>query len=145
MGFGSRRPTSVPLLNARHRDARLVWAREHRDWSVDDWERVAWGDESRFRLLNADRSLRIWRQAHEAIDPACQNSNAVFQQDNCTSHNSRLATDWLDEHSSDFSVINWHPRNLDLNRVEHLWDVLEQSVKGHHTQHQRTLLNHGQR
>ncbi|GFX15531.1 integrase catalytic domain-containing protein [Trichonephila clavipes] len=35
-------------------------------------ERVAWSDESRFRLLNADGRLRIWRQAHEAIDPACQ-------------------------------------------------------------------------
>ncbi|GFU57624.1 HTH_Tnp_Tc3_2 domain-containing protein [Trichonephila clavipes] len=30
-GFGSRRPTRVPLLNAHHRAARLAWAREHRD------------------------------------------------------------------------------------------------------------------
>ncbi|GFX20184.1 HTH_Tnp_Tc3_2 domain-containing protein [Trichonephila clavipes] len=28
MDFGSRRPTRVPLLNARHRAARLTWARE---------------------------------------------------------------------------------------------------------------------
>ncbi|GFU39933.1 hypothetical protein TNCV_2531771 [Trichonephila clavipes] len=27
-------------------------------------------DESRFRLLNADGRLRIWRQAHEAMDTA---------------------------------------------------------------------------
>ncbi|GBL86930.1 hypothetical protein AVEN_172034-1 [Araneus ventricosus] len=31
MGFGSRRPTRVPLLNARHRAAHLAWAREHRE------------------------------------------------------------------------------------------------------------------
>ncbi|GFV70423.1 HTH_Tnp_Tc3_2 domain-containing protein [Trichonephila clavipes] len=37
-----------PLLNARHRTARLTWAREHRDWSVEDWTRLAWSDESRF-------------------------------------------------------------------------------------------------
>ncbi|GFT02914.1 HTH_Tnp_Tc3_2 domain-containing protein [Trichonephila clavipes] len=72
MGFGSRRPTRVPLLSARHRDTRLGWAREHRGWSVEDWERVAWSDESRFRLLYADGRLRIWRQAHGAKDPACQ-------------------------------------------------------------------------
>ncbi|GFS78876.1 transposable element Tcb2 transposase [Trichonephila clavipes] len=36
--------------------------------------------------------------------------NEVFQQDNCTSHMSRLATFWLDEHSSGFSFINWPPR-----------------------------------
>ncbi|GFW04573.1 HTH_Tnp_Tc3_2 domain-containing protein [Trichonephila clavipes] len=37
MGFGSRRPTRVPLLNARHLAAHLDWAREYRDWSVKDW------------------------------------------------------------------------------------------------------------
>ncbi|GFV70371.1 HTH_Tnp_Tc3_2 domain-containing protein [Trichonephila clavipes] len=40
------RPTRVPLLNARHRFARLAWARERRDWSVEDWKRVTWSDES---------------------------------------------------------------------------------------------------
>ncbi|GBN27845.1 hypothetical protein AVEN_222637-1 [Araneus ventricosus] len=72
MGFVSRRPTRVPLLNARHRAARLAWAREHREWSLEDWKRIAWSDESRFRLLHADGRLRICRQGHEAIDPACQ-------------------------------------------------------------------------
>ncbi|GFV06504.1 HTH_Tnp_Tc3_2 domain-containing protein [Trichonephila clavipes] len=64
MGFGSRRPTRVPLLNARHRAARLAWAREQRDWSVEDWKQVAWNYVSRFRLFNPDRRLRIWHQAH---------------------------------------------------------------------------------
>ncbi|GFV96177.1 RNase H domain-containing protein [Trichonephila clavipes] len=59
--------------------------------------------------------------------------NGVFQQDNCSSHKSRLATGWLDKHSSNFSVINWPPRSPDLNPIEHLWDVLEQDVKGPHT------------
>ncbi|GFV63354.1 transposable element Tcb2 transposase [Trichonephila clavipes] len=45
--------------------------------------------------------------------------NGVFQQDNCTSHKSRLATGWLDEYSSDLSVINWPLRSTDLNPIEH--------------------------
>ncbi|GFV63970.1 transposable element Tcb2 transposase [Trichonephila clavipes] len=57
--------------------------------------------------------------------------NGVFQQNNCVSHKSQLATGWLDEHSSDFSIINWP--SSDLNPIEHLWDILEQGVKGHHT------------
>ncbi|GFV63850.1 transposable element Tcb2 transposase [Trichonephila clavipes] len=56
-----------------------------------------------------------------------------IMQDNCTSHKSRLSTDWLDEHSSDFYVINWPLRSPDLNPIDHLWDVLEQVVKGHRT------------
>ncbi|GFS78679.1 transposable element Tc1 transposase [Trichonephila clavipes] len=121
-----RRPTRVPWLNARHRVARLAWAKEHSDWSIEDWKRVARNDESRLQLLIADGRLRIWRQAHESVDPACQ-------QDFCTSQKCRLPTGWLDEHFSDFSVINWPPRSPDLNPIKHLWKVLEQGVKGHHT------------
>ncbi|GFS76161.1 transposable element Tcb2 transposase [Trichonephila clavipes] len=130
---------------------------------------------SRFRLLNADGRLRIWRQVHETMDPACQvgtvqghsgsimvwgvfsrhclgslvsvpiflnaihyvelqgdhlypfmlfcypHGNRVFQRDNCTSHRSRLATGWLDEHFSDLSVINWPHRSPDLSLIEHLF------------------------
>ncbi|GFU34792.1 hypothetical protein TNCV_2319871 [Trichonephila clavipes] len=50
-------------------DCRQI-AREHRDWGVDDWKRVAWSDASRFRLINADGKLIIWCQAHEAMDLA---------------------------------------------------------------------------
>ncbi|GFW78724.1 transposable element Tcb2 transposase [Trichonephila clavipes] len=59
--------------------------------------------------------------------------NGVFQQDNYTSHKSRLAIGWLHVHYSDFSVINWPPRSPDLNPIEPLWDVLEQGGKDHHT------------
>ncbi|GFW67982.1 transposable element Tc1 transposase [Trichonephila clavipes] len=72
MGFGSDRFSRVPLLNARLRAARLAWAREHRNCSVEDWKRVAWSNESRFRLLNVYGRRRIWRQAHEVMDPTCQ-------------------------------------------------------------------------
>ncbi|GBM97645.1 hypothetical protein AVEN_215897-1 [Araneus ventricosus] len=34
MGLGSRRSTRVPLLTKRHRQLRLQWAREHRDWTI---------------------------------------------------------------------------------------------------------------
>ncbi|GFV70370.1 transposable element Tcb2 transposase [Trichonephila clavipes] len=59
--------------------------------------------------------------------------NEVFQQNNCTSHKSHLATGWLDVHSSDFLFINRLLRSPDVNPIEHLWDVLEQGVKCHHT------------
>ncbi|GBN16435.1 Transposable element Tcb2 transposase [Araneus ventricosus] len=59
--------------------------------------------------------------------------NGVLHQDNCTSHRSRLATAWFDEHSSDFYVINLPLRSPDLNPIENLWDVLEKGVKAHHT------------
>ncbi|GFW16350.1 glycine receptor subunit alpha-3 [Trichonephila clavipes] len=157
MGFGSRRHTRVPLFNARHRVARLACARDHRDSSVADWrgletsgkcKRAWWLNHglgcfivalfgSLVRVptsLNAIRSIELLGDhLHPFILFCYPHGNGVFQQDNCTSHKSRLATGWLDEHSSYFSVINWPPRRSDLNLIKNLWVVLEEDVKGHHT------------
>ncbi|GFU57743.1 transposase domain containing protein [Trichonephila clavipes] len=38
MGLRSKRPTRVPLLTKHHRQLRLRRAREHHDWSMDQWE-----------------------------------------------------------------------------------------------------------
>ncbi|GBN04635.1 hypothetical protein AVEN_1405-1 [Araneus ventricosus] len=54
MGLCSRRPTRVPLLAKRHCQLCLQWAQEHRDWTMDEWKRVAWSDESRFLIHHID-------------------------------------------------------------------------------------------
>ncbi|GFV66143.1 transposase domain containing protein [Trichonephila clavipes] len=40
MGLCRKRPTRVPLLTKQHRQLRLHWVREHRDWSMDQWEEL---------------------------------------------------------------------------------------------------------
>ncbi|GFW92824.1 HTH_Tnp_Tc3_2 domain-containing protein [Trichonephila clavipes] len=72
MGFRRRWLTRVPLLTARHKALRLAWARQHRHWTVDDWEHVAWSDESRFQLNRADGIVQVWRHPHESMDPTGQ-------------------------------------------------------------------------
>ncbi|GBN69268.1 Transposable element Tcb2 transposase [Araneus ventricosus] len=182
MGFGSRRPTRVPLLQCTPSGCTSCLGKR-----MDSIGLETSSVESRFQLLHADGRLRIWRQAHEAVDPACQvgtvqghgasimvwgvfswqflgslvlvptslsairyvellgdhlhpfmlyshpHGNGIFQQDNCTSHRSRLATAWLDDHSSASSVMNWSSKSSDLNPIERLWDVLDKGVKVHHT------------
>ncbi|GFU07404.1 transposable element Tc1 transposase [Trichonephila clavipes] len=71
MGLRSKRPTRVPLLTKRHHQLRLHWAREHRDWSMDQWEGVAWSDESRFVIHYADGHIRIRRLPGEQLLPRC--------------------------------------------------------------------------
>ncbi|GBN92610.1 Transposable element Tc1 transposase [Araneus ventricosus] len=71
MGLRSRRPTRVPLLTKRHRQLRLQWAREHRDWIMDEWKRVAWSDESRFLIHNVDGGVRVRRLPGEQLLPSC--------------------------------------------------------------------------
>ncbi|GBM24498.1 hypothetical protein AVEN_254013-1 [Araneus ventricosus] len=72
MGLCSRRPTRVPLLTKRHRQLRLQWAREHRDWTVDDeWKRVAWSYESRFLIHHVDGCVKVLRLPGEQLLPSC--------------------------------------------------------------------------
>lgn len=72
LGYGSRRPTRVPLLTAQHCLQCLSWARDHIDWTLDDWKTMAWSDESRFQLVRADGRVRVWCRPHKAMDPSCQ-------------------------------------------------------------------------
>ncbi|GBM55978.1 Transposable element Tcb2 transposase [Araneus ventricosus] len=102
-------------------------------WGVFSWQFL----ESLVPLPTSLNAIRYVELLGDNLHPFmlyCRpHGNGVFQQDNCTSRRSRLATVWLDEHSSDFSVMNWPLRSPDLNPIEHLWDVLEKSVKAHHT------------
>ncbi|GBM86404.1 hypothetical protein AVEN_247443-1 [Araneus ventricosus] len=68
MGLCSRRPTRVPLLTKRHRQQ---WSREHRDWTMDEWNRVASSDESRFLIHHVDGRVRVRRLPGELLLPTC--------------------------------------------------------------------------
>ncbi|GBO36422.1 Transposable element Tc1 transposase [Araneus ventricosus] len=71
MGLCSRRPTRVPLLNKRRHQLRLQWTRENRGWTMDEWKRVAWSDESRFLVHHVDGRARVRRLSGEQLLPSC--------------------------------------------------------------------------
>ncbi|GFQ89595.1 transposable element Tcb2 transposase [Trichonephila clavata] len=180
MGFRSYRPIRIPLLTAQHKALRLVWARHHRHWTVDEWKHVAWSDEFRFQLNRVDRRVRVRRQLHKS---ACQqgtvevggdsvmvwgvcswrkmgplirldttltadryvsilsdhlhpfisivHSDGIgeIQQDNATPHTSRIATEGLQEQSSEFRLFRWSPKSPEMNIIEYIWDALQRAVQ----------------
>lgn len=42
----ARKPRRKPLLTEKHRKQRLVWAKKYQNWTLDDWAKVIWSDES---------------------------------------------------------------------------------------------------
>ncbi len=54
MGSSSRRQHRLPHLSAKNRTRRLQFAQAHQNWTIEDWENVAWSDESRFLLWHSD-------------------------------------------------------------------------------------------
>ncbi|GBN76236.1 Transposable element Tc1 transposase [Araneus ventricosus] len=71
-GLCSRLPTRVPLMTKRHRQLHLQLAREHRDWTMDEWKRVAWSIESRFLIHHVDGRVRVRRLPNEQLLPSCR-------------------------------------------------------------------------
>ena len=43
-----------PLLIARHRKQCLRFALKYREWTVEDWKRVIWSDETKINRFGSD-------------------------------------------------------------------------------------------
>jgi len=56
-----------PLLSKRHRKGRMDFALAHKDWTVDDWKRVIWSDETKINRLGSDGRKWVWKKAGEGL------------------------------------------------------------------------------
>ena len=66
-----RRPYVGQVLTARHRAARLQWAKRHFRWGRQQWARVLFSDESRFNLSHHDSRIRVFRRRGERFADNC--------------------------------------------------------------------------
>ncbi|GFV53022.1 HTH_Tnp_Tc3_2 domain-containing protein [Trichonephila clavipes] len=66
----NRRPLRRLPLTPHHRQCRLDFCRPRATWSVTDWRRVIFSDESRFSLSADDHRTRVWRRTGQRSDPA---------------------------------------------------------------------------
>lgn len=79
VGIRSRRALMKPRLSDLQKRNRLYWARQHEKWTLEQWKRVLWTDESYFRcmvrgfvfrLKSSGRSL-VWRRVGSDILEEC--------------------------------------------------------------------------
>ena len=54
-GLHARSPRKKPLLNRTNINTGLAWAKKYQAWTIDQWKRVLWSDESGFQLFNSGR------------------------------------------------------------------------------------------
>lgn len=69
IGFQAKKRVKKPFLSQKHRKARLEWARAHRHWTVDDWKRVIFSDETKINLWNSDGILYTWIRPGDPVQP----------------------------------------------------------------------------
>ena len=60
---------SKPFISPANTEKRRLWAMQHASWTVEDWERVAFSDESKFMLFKSDGRQYCWIKPGQALDP----------------------------------------------------------------------------
>ncbi|EIE91839.1 hypothetical protein RO3G_16550 [Rhizopus delemar RA 99-880] len=56
-----------PLLSEVNRRKRLDWALNHTDWTMEDWKRVIWSDETKVNRFGSDGKVYAWKQPNEKL------------------------------------------------------------------------------
>ncbi len=62
------------------RQRRLTWDKEKKNWTVAQWSKVLFSDESKFCTSFGNQGPRVWRKGGEAHSPSCLKSSVKFPQ-----------------------------------------------------------------
>ena len=66
-GLRSRKMRKRPRLSPAHVSRREQWAMQRVHWRMQQWRRVVFTDESRFRLYRNDGRIRVWRMPRQEM------------------------------------------------------------------------------
>jgi transposase len=56
-----------PLLGVRHMKKRLAFAEKYKEWTVEDWKRVIWSDETKINRFGSDGRQWVWKKKKEEL------------------------------------------------------------------------------
>ncbi len=153
-GYSCRIPLVKPLLNHRQRQRRLTWTKEKKNWTVAQWSKVLFSDESKFCISFGNQGPRVWRKGGEAHSPSCnleinvtaavyqeilehfmlpsadqlfKDADFIFQQDLAPAHTAKSTKSWLNDHG--VGVLDWPANSPDLNPIENLWGIVKRKMR----------------
>jgi transposase len=67
-----------PLLLPRHRKQRMHFAERHRHWTVEDWKRVIYSDETKINRLGSDGREWVWKRPGEGLSDCMVKSTLKY-------------------------------------------------------------------
>ncbi len=80
--------------------------------------------------LNATAYLSIVAgNVNHVMTTVYLSSDGYFQQDNAPCNKAQIISDWFLQHDNEFfTLLKRTPQSLDLNPIEHFWDVVEREI-----------------
>ncbi len=73
-----RKRATKPLLKQKHRQKHLTWDKEKNNWTVAQWSKVLFSDESKFCISFGNQGPRVRRKIGETQNPCCLKSSVKF-------------------------------------------------------------------
>lgn len=77
-GLKAYKARKKPIINEKKRRARLMFEKDHKDWTVEDWSKVIFSDESNFQLCPTPGRLMVRQRPGEAYKPLCLAPTVTF-------------------------------------------------------------------
>jgi hypothetical protein len=71
-GYNKVKRTTKPGLNRAQRKARYQWALKFKDWTLNDWKKVIFSDETSIQVGHRRGGDKCWRTAKERDNPTCR-------------------------------------------------------------------------
>ncbi len=56
-----------PLLSTGHKKKRLAFALKYQHWTVEDWKRVIWSDETKVNRIGSDGQEYVWKKKGQGL------------------------------------------------------------------------------
>lgn len=72
LGFKRCHPSEQPVLSGLDKEKRVTWAKKHVGWTQEQWDRVIWSGEVRFKVYNEPEVPHVLREEHSSIFESCQ-------------------------------------------------------------------------
>lgn len=76
-------PAIGPKLTPAHRQARLRFARDHLNWTLEQWGSVLFSDETRICLHGSDRRRKVYRRPRERFADCCFEERSAYGGGSC--------------------------------------------------------------
>lgn len=68
-GFEAMEKQEKPKLSSKNIKARLAFAKQHQSWTINDWKRVIWSDETKINRFCSDGRSWCWVGDGESLQP----------------------------------------------------------------------------